>query len=155
MAVQEIVLFYDLFIDPYVHRSVVLDGDHGRFLTRVHAHRVTSILACRFMLSLREFDSTIASMTNSELGPQLREHMASIKLEFAAQPSHSLPAFIASFAHPVHVDLNLVEKDLDASANNKSEAQEINAVIPAPEVSSHQSPISQPLGQLPELAESA
>lgn len=32
-------------------------------------------------------------------------------LEFAAQPGNSLPRFIASFAHPVHIDSEI---DLDA-----------------------------------------
>ncbi|PIL32850.1 hypothetical protein GSI_04967 [Ganoderma sinense ZZ0214-1] len=74
----------------------------------------TSLLTCHFMLSLRQFDSTVASTTDSRLGPQLREHVASTVLQFGAQPSNNLPSAIASFAHPVHVDDSLFETDSDA-----------------------------------------
>ena len=58
------------------------------------------------MLSLREFDSTNASLalsTPPAPGSQIHEQAVSAFLEFSAQPSHSLPPFIASFANPVHV----------------------------------------------------
>ncbi|KAI1788433.1 hypothetical protein LXA43DRAFT_637518 [Ganoderma leucocontextum] len=45
---------------------------------------LASILTCHFMLSLRQFDSTITSMNDSGLGPRVREHMASTVLEFGA-----------------------------------------------------------------------
>ena len=52
------------------------------------------------MLSLREFDSINASPTFSI---HEHAHRNSTFLEFAAQPSGSLPSFIASFANPVQV----------------------------------------------------
>ncbi|KAM5536834.1 hypothetical protein V8D89_009552 [Ganoderma adspersum] len=72
---------------------------------------VSSILVCRFMLALRRFDSSTGSTTH--LGPssesRIRDHgTASTVLQFAAQPSDSLPAFIVSFAQPVHVDSSLL-----------------------------------------------
>ena len=42
-------------------------------------------------------------------GIRVRGHTASAVLEFGAQPSTSLPPFIASFAHPIHVDPPLSE----------------------------------------------
>ena len=73
------------------------------------------------MLSLREFDATKASRTISipDLqGSQVLEHAGSTFLRFAAEPSHSLPAFIASFANPVHVhsddDWSAEPSDLDS-----------------------------------------
>ncbi len=84
------------------------------------------------MLSLRQFDSTIMeSMT----GPQLREHTASTVLRFGAQPSNSLPAFITSFAHPVHVvDWDMSEADSENTYIDnwlEPEGQELD-VIAAP-----------------------
>ena len=79
--------------------------------------------------------------------------MASTVLEFAAQPSDSLPALIASFAHPVYVDSDvLFEPDLDVIATRKSEVEEIGAVVAAPEVPSRPSPTSE-AGQLGEWAD--
>ena len=75
-------------------------------------HSVTSILLCRFILSLRQFDSAIQSATYSGLDLQLREHVASTVLQFGAERSDSLPAVVASFAHPIHVDPALFESDL-------------------------------------------
>ena len=60
---------------------------------------MTSILTCHFMLSLRQFDSAIVTATGVR-----GEHAVSSVLQFGAQPSDSLPGFIASFAHPVHLD---------------------------------------------------
>ncbi|PIL32817.1 hypothetical protein GSI_04934 [Ganoderma sinense ZZ0214-1] len=72
---------------------------------------ITSILVCRFVLSLRQFDNTLrSSATLPEISSsQLREHTASMVLPFGAQPSDNLPAFISSFAHPVHVTSDLPE----------------------------------------------
>ena len=78
--------------------------------------------------------------------------MASTVLEFAAQPSDSLPTLIASFAHPVHVDSDLFERDPDVIANSGSEAEEIGAAVSAPEVSSCPSQTSE-TGQLGEWAD--
>ena len=60
----------------------------------------------------------------------MQEHMASTVLQFGAQPSHSLPALIGSFAHPVHVDESLFETDSDPVVENGSEGQEIVAIQP-------------------------
>ena len=73
------------------------------------------------MLSLREFDATKTSRTISipDLqGSQVLEHAGSTFLRFAAEPNHNLPAFIASFANPVHVhsddDWSSEPSDLDS-----------------------------------------
>ena len=73
------------------------------------------------MLSLREFDPTKAPRTISipDLqGSQVLEHAGSTFLRFAAEPNHNLPAFIASFANPVHVhsddDWSSEPSDLDS-----------------------------------------
>ncbi|KAI1786647.1 hypothetical protein LXA43DRAFT_1099039 [Ganoderma leucocontextum] len=96
---------------------------------------ITSILTCRFILSLRQFDSNIASATCSGRGSRGCEHAASTVLEFAAQPSESLPAFIASFAHPVHVDsaghseaLSEVDCESDAVVDDGPEGREMDVV---------------------------
>ena len=54
--------------------------------------------------------------------------MADTVLEFGAQPSDSLPGFIASFAHPVHTDLalsdmelNEIDEDLDVSQQREAD----------------------------------
>ncbi len=124
--VQEVGAIFDAFIDPYVS-SV---GHPLCFLTHRHECRVTSILTCRFMLSLRQFDSTVASATYSGMGSRVREHMASTVLEFGAQPSDSLPALISSFAHPVHVDESLFEMDPDYIAEDGPEGREIDVDAP-------------------------
>lgn len=91
-------------------------------LTDDYKHRMTSILTCHFMLSLRQFDSAIASTT----GPQLREHTASTVLQFGAQPSDSLPATIASFAHPIYLGSHTSDVDTHTMADNVSEGQKTN-----------------------------
>ncbi|KAI1784404.1 hypothetical protein LXA43DRAFT_1123682 [Ganoderma leucocontextum] len=92
---------------------------------------ITSILTCHFMLSLRRFDSSPPSVAFSETGSRLREHAASRDvLQFAAQPSDSLPAFIASFAGPVHVDSALSETDADAIDDKGVDWQEKDVVAP-------------------------
>ena len=107
-------------------------------LTNHHGYRVSSILVCRFMLALRRFDTSAVSTTH--LGPSsesgVRDHTASTVLQFAAQPSASLPTFIASFAQPVHVDSSLSGGDSD----DEYEWQEMGVVSsgPAPETSSYQ-----------------
>lgn len=68
------------------------------------------------MLSLRQFDSAVASATHSMHTDSLvLEHMASTGPHFAAQPGDSLPPFIASFAQPVLVDQSLSDGDPDAA----------------------------------------
>ena len=73
--------------------------------------------------------------------------MASTVLEFAAQPSDSLPAAIASFAHPVHVDGVLFGTEPFAIVEGDAECPELGVVVPALEGPSHQNPASEP-GQL-------
>ena len=97
---------------------VHLTNDHGV------QRSITSILVCRFMLSLREFDSSNASLALSiphASGSQLHDHAGSTFLQFSAQPSHNLPAFIASFANPVHVhsgDWSETASDSDVSGGD-------------------------------------
>ena len=78
------------------------------------------------MILLRQFDSTLADTTASGLGPERREHMASTVLQFGAQPSYSLPALIASFANPVHVDSKW-DSELDAIIGDGLEGRELDA----------------------------
>ncbi|KAM5539585.1 hypothetical protein V8D89_006694 [Ganoderma adspersum] len=101
---------------PAYYNPILLltDSDHGR-------RSITSILVCHFMLYLREFDSN-ASATQ---GSQIREHAGSTFLEFSAKPSYSLPAFIASFANPVHVhpdNWSETASDSDVIGGGDSEA---------------------------------
>lgn len=77
----------------------------------------------------------------------VRGHMASTVLEFGAQPSDSLPALIASFAHPIHVDSELLEIDEDPIANHGPE-REIDTVALAPDVQSRSVPTSEPAPQV-------
>lgn len=87
---------------------------------------ITSILTCHFMLSLREFDSATRDSATAS------RHMASTVLQFGAQPSDSLPSFIASFAHPVHsIEMAaLSEKDADAPVDDGPEWREMEVVAP-------------------------
>ncbi|KAM5543377.1 hypothetical protein V8D89_002962 [Ganoderma adspersum] len=95
---------------------------------------VVSILTCHFMLSLRQFDNTIADTAGSGLGSQLREHMSLNVLQFGAHPSDSLPAVVTPFAHPVHVDSDLFEMDPDATdVDSGTEERDIEAVASAPD----------------------
>ncbi|KAI1786614.1 hypothetical protein LXA43DRAFT_1109322 [Ganoderma leucocontextum] len=92
---------------------------------------IAAILICRFMLSLRQFDSTIASSRYSGPGSRVREHTAfGDVLQFAAQPSDTLPSFIASFAHPIHVDSYLSDEDPDATVEEGSEGPGMDVVVP-------------------------
>ncbi len=92
------------------------------FLTSGFARSLASILVCRFMLALRQFDSSNASATDSGTSP-IRDDTASTVLRFGAQPSESLPAF---FAHPVHVDWSLSETEPDAIADDRSEWRDLD-----------------------------
>ncbi len=96
------------------------------FLTNRRARSITSILTCHFMLSLREFDSATRDSATAS------RHMASTVLQFGAQPSDSLPSFIASFAHPVHsIEMAaLSEKDADAPVDDGPEWREMEVVAP-------------------------
>lgn len=102
------------------------------FYNDYHERSLVSILTCRFMLSLRQFDNTIADTAGSGLCSQLREHMSSNVLQFAAHPSDSLPAFITPFSHPVHVasDSDIFDTDTDATdVDSGTEEREIEAVV--------------------------
>ena len=84
------------------------------------------------MLSLRQFDNAIADTAGSVPGSQLREHMSSNVLQFAAHPSDSLPAFITPFSHPVHVasHSDIFDTDTDATdVDSGTEEREIEAVV--------------------------
>ena len=64
------------------------------------------------MLSLREFESKAAPLPSfSLLELQEGENTGSVVLEFAAQPSDTLPALIVPFAHPIHVNSGLSQVD--------------------------------------------
>ena len=90
-----------------------------------HRRSMSSILLCRFMLSLREFDSTNAAATISVHGSQVREHhRASTVLEFGGQPRRSLSAFIAPFANSIHIGSNLSKMDdNDVVVDGRSERE--------------------------------
>ncbi|PIL32856.1 hypothetical protein GSI_04973 [Ganoderma sinense ZZ0214-1] len=79
---------------------------------------ITSILVCHFILSLRRFDSRSTAATYTGAESESREHTQSQSmLQFAAQPSDTLPSFIASFAQPVHTESLWSETDsLDPDA---------------------------------------
>ncbi|PIL32848.1 hypothetical protein GSI_04965 [Ganoderma sinense ZZ0214-1] len=121
---------------------------------------IVSILTCRFMLALRQFDRTVVETTGSGIGPQFREHMASTVLQFSAQPSESLPDLIVSFAHPVLVDSDQFKQGPDSAiVDNQSERREIGTVAPAsPKVPSNryspdsESPTLRPSSQPDEWA---
>ncbi|KAI1784504.1 hypothetical protein LXA43DRAFT_1066686 [Ganoderma leucocontextum] len=105
---------------------------------------ITSILTCHFMLSLRQFDSNIASTTYSR-GTRRHplEHTAATDmLQFTARRSDSLPGFITSFAHPVHVDPSLFETDAGAIVDDGSEWREMDVVSPTLETPFSSSPTS-------------
>ncbi|KAM5545059.1 hypothetical protein V8D89_001170 [Ganoderma adspersum] len=85
---------------------------------------ITSILVCRFMLSLRQVNSTIAPATLSVPVSPVREGKASAALEFGAQTTNDLPPFLASFAHPIYVNSDLSETDPDATFGSGSEWEE-------------------------------
>ncbi|KAM5543380.1 hypothetical protein V8D89_002965 [Ganoderma adspersum] len=89
---------------------------------------IASILICHFMLSLPQFDSNAAFAADSGAGSRIRDHMASTGLQFGVQPSELLPAFIVSFAHPVHVDWSLSETEPGTIVNNGSERQEMDVM---------------------------
>ena len=55
--------------------------------------------------------------------------MASAMLEFAARPSDSLPASIASFAHPIHVDASGLETDFDADVDHAEPLRHERVVV--------------------------
>ena len=100
--------------------------------SRRYTRSLASILVCRFMLSLRQFDASVVSATESGAGSQAPDHMASTVLQFGAEPSDTLPSFIASFAHPVHVDKEISEDDSDPSSlGDDSEWREMGVVASA------------------------
>ncbi len=86
------------------------------------------------MLSLRQFDAMVASgATNSGIGTQGQEHTYSVPvLQFAAQASDSLPSFLASFAHPVHVELVLEDSGVALIDDVPDLGRELDAVAPTP-----------------------
>ena len=72
---------------------------------------MTSILICRFIISLRKFDSrTICVTSSSEIGGHLPA------IELAARPSDTLPSFLVSFSHPVHVHQDCPDTDSGSEA---------------------------------------
>ncbi|KAM5542381.1 hypothetical protein V8D89_003840 [Ganoderma adspersum] len=95
-------------IDIIVSTNSLESFAAGRLLVIFH-DPLTSVILCHFMLSLREFDSAVAeSATYSMHGSpvEMQELIASTTHPFAGEPggSRSLPAFVSSFAQPVHLD---------------------------------------------------
>ena len=139
----------ELFVDEYAHP----DPCYSFYsLTKYHGCSLASILTCHFMISLRQFDSVITSATYSGMGSGVREHAASAVLEFRSQHSDSLPALIASFAHPVHVNTDLYEMDPDKIVDVGLEGQGMDLFsAPGPGSQSHPSPTAEPTTQSAEL----
>ncbi|PIL32837.1 hypothetical protein GSI_04954 [Ganoderma sinense ZZ0214-1] len=109
---------------------------------------MTSILVSRFILSLRAFDSTVASAPDFDIGSQVRERMASTVLQFGAQSSENLPGFLASFAHPVHVDsVSVFDRDSEVAGDSGYERRDTDMVAlpPAPETPSPDTFEDQPI----------
>ena len=77
------------------------------------------------MLSLRQFDNNARSASHPWVGSQFRRETSTV-LEFAAQHSDSLPASIASFANPVHIDSSLSS----TADTDEIEQQELHALEP-------------------------
>ena len=83
------------------------------------------------MLSLRQFDSR-TGFTEYSLqlpGSGVQGNTPLVVLQFAAQPSSSLPASIASVAHPVHVDAAPYEVDSDVMVADGSEWRDMDNVV--------------------------
>lgn len=87
------------------------------------------------MLSLRQFDASVVSATESGADSQAPDHMASTVLQFGAQPSATLPAFIASFAHPVHLDWSPSESK--PNVDDGPEAREVDGMATTLDILSH------------------
>ena len=94
---------------------------------------MTSILTCRFMLALRQFDNTVAAATRSGLGPQLREHVESAVLQFGAQPSDSLPELVASFSYPIHLDTSLLDENVEDGGRSTTAELTLDQMPTAPQ----------------------
>ncbi|PIL32833.1 hypothetical protein GSI_04950 [Ganoderma sinense ZZ0214-1] len=114
---------------------------------------LASILVCRFMLSLRQFDASVSYATELGTDSRLRDHTASTVLRFGAQPSESLPALIAPFAHPVHVDWSQSETEPEAVSDRGSEWRETDVI--GTETETLRSSDRTPEGQLAKTEHSA
>ena len=110
------------FYDPYVPCTT---SHFSPKRNLIMVNRITSILVCRFMLSLRQFDTANARATFSMPSFLAREPAT---LEFGVQACENLPPFIASFARPVHVEVP-PEADSDdiLAGGSESESQELDA----------------------------
>ncbi|KAM5545119.1 hypothetical protein V8D89_001230 [Ganoderma adspersum] len=120
----------DIIFNTATVPDKVLDADS---LLDLFYDPITSILVCHFILSLRRFDTSAAATTYNEARLQSREHTHSRSvLQFAAQPSDTLPSFIASFAQPVHTESLWSETDSETTVNGnrsvKSRDIELGAV---------------------------
>ena len=77
------------------------------------------------MLSLRQFEANMESATYSGTGTRCGEHAVSrVRFQCSAQPSESLPSFIASFAHPVHINDSLFEEGFAGGKPGEDEGLE-------------------------------
>ena len=88
-------------------------------------------MVCHFMLSLRQFDSAVASSMQSVSTPRPRlgEYTAFERTnQFAAQLDDCLPVFIASFSQPLHVDSSVSDIDTDVIVDVQSQYAEAAAL---------------------------
>ena len=83
-------------------------------------------------------------MTYHGSGTQVQEQTASKMLQFAAQPSDSLPSFITSFSHPVHVDSVLSETVPDSVVDDGSDSREMDVRDPTRTTVSAEATTGQP-----------
>lgn len=134
-----------IFYDPYV-LSATLSVCRPRLTRPCRGLRIVSILVCRFMLSIRAFDSTLSY--TATLPRITTEHAASLVLPFGAQPSENLPTFISSFAHPVHVDSPLSERDPDVTVDGGPEWRAIHLPVAGPSWTSPPGPSNKPYAPL-------
>lgn len=130
------------FYDPSVHSTYLCVPSTSFLTNRGYSRSITSILICRFILSLRQFDSTVSLATFSAPGsrsPESNTH--SMPLELTACPSDGLPPFIASFAHPVHANPSPCEAHVDSIGEDSGElkSRDIGAVALPSDGSSRQS----------------
>ena len=124
-----------LFYDPCVLFVSFKAWLRPLLTTFGHTRSITSILTCHFILSLRQFDNTVADTTTSGPGYRAQERTGlGDMLQFAAQPSNSLPSFIASFAQPVYVESAPSETDSDKLVDDGSEWRELDVVAPTENV---------------------
>ena len=106
-------------------------------MSDLRARSITSVIVCHFMLSLRQFDSAVADSASAaysvhvsrirvqeleRTASELTAHHQSATESHWAGDSTRLPAFISSFAQPVHLNTS------DTSGNYLDSLVESDAV---------------------------